>query len=171
MTRQDEWFDTTYRTFYPQIVRFLDGMLSGRSESSDLAQEVFLRLNREETPPSGEQVRFWLFRVARNLAINELKRIGVREKLRHLIDSLISGPADPFQRLSSKEEWIVVVEGLRGLPEDQRAALLLREWEGMSYEEIASTSQVSVAKVKSDIYRARKTLCGLTTSDRGRRKK
>ena len=151
-------FADAYATFHPQIVRFLRGMLAGRGDANDLAQEVFLRLHASgSAAPEGERVRFWLFRVARNLALNELRRVSIRERLRALIHPFAQHD-DPHERVVQGERRRLIAKHLAQLRPDHRAALLLCEWEEMSYEEIAVTLDVSVAKVKSDIFRARQSL-------------
>lgn len=162
----DDSFADAYATFHPQIVRFLRGMLSGRGDASDLAQEVFLRLHASgSAAPEGERVRFWLFRVARNLAINELRRVSIRERLRVFLRPFATSE-DPHERVVADERRRLVAKHLAQLRPDHRAALLLCEWEEMSYEEIAVTLDVSVAKVKSDIFRARQALRAALGSQR-----
>jgi RNA polymerase sigma-70 factor, ECF subfamily len=154
----EESFAGAYATFHPQIVRFLRGMLAGRGDAGDLAQEVFLRLYASgSAAPEGERVRFWLFRVARNLALNELRRVSIRERLRAFIRPF-GLHDDPHERAVQDERRRLVAKHLAKLRPDHRAALLLCEWEEMSYEDIAATLDVSVAKVKSDIFRARQSL-------------
>lgn len=151
-------FAGAYDAFHPHVLRFLRGMLGGRGDAADLAQEVFLRLHASgEAAPEGERVRFWLFRVARNLAMNELRRVSVRERLKSFIRPF-TGAEDPHARLEHDETRRALMAALARLRPAHRAALLLREWEEMSYEEIAATLDVSVAKVKSDIFRARQSL-------------
>lgn len=154
----DDSFADAYAAFHPQIVRFLRGMLAGRGDAGDLAQEVFLRLHASgSAAPEGERVRFWLFRVARNLAINELRRVSIRERLRVFLRPFATHE-DPHERVVADERRRLVAKHLAQLRPDHRAALLLCEWEEMSYEDIAVTLDVSVAKVKSDIFRARQAL-------------
>jgi RNA polymerase sigma-70 factor (ECF subfamily) len=158
----DDSFADAYATFHPQIVRFLRGMLAGRGdalgEANDLAQEVFLRLHASgSAAPEGERVRFWLFRVARNLALNELRRVSIRDRLRAFLRPFLLSD-DPHERLVADERRRLVAKHLARLRPDHRAALLLCEWEEMSYEDIAATLDVSIAKVKSDIFRARQSL-------------
>ena len=161
----DDSFADAYAAFHPQIVRFLRGMLAGRGDASDLAQEVFLRLHTTGNVPDGERVRFWLFRVARNLAMNELRRVSIRERLRAFIRPFATHD-DPHERIVADERRRLVAKHLAQLRPDHRAALLLCEWEEMSYEDIAVTLDVSVAKVKSDIFRARQSLRAALRSER-----
>ena len=154
----DDTFADAYATFHPQILRFLRGMLAGRGDAADLAQEVFLRLHASgEAAPQGERVRFWLFRVARNLALNELQRNSIRERLRAFIRPFATAD-DPHERIERDERTRRLQREIARLRPDHRAALLLCEWEEMSYDQIAVTLDVSVAKVKSDIFRARQAL-------------
>ena len=106
-----------------------------------------------------EEVRFWLFRVARNFALNELARRSTRQRLfGKVVDALRSETPGPAERLEAAERKELVLNLLKHLPEHQRAALLLREQEEMSYSEIARVLNVSEGKVKIDIYRARTML-------------
>ena len=106
-----------------------------------------------------EEVRFWLFRVARNFALNELARRSTRQRLiGKVVDAFRTETPGPAERLEAVERREMVLSLLRHLPEHQRAALLLREQEEMSYGEIARVLNVSEGKVKIDIFRARSTL-------------
>ena len=151
-------FETVYERYHPQVLRFLRGMLgSGFETAADLAQDTFLRLHSAPPAELAEpHVRFWLFRVARNLAINELRRFAVRERLRALITFV--SPRDPEAIALGDEERRGVTAALAQLPEAQRAAVILREWEELSYEEIAAALQTTVPKVRSDLFRARRKL-------------
>src|SRR5690242_6639567 len=154
----EELFAAAYAAHHAQVVRFLRGMLAGRGDAADLAQEVFLRLHASgDAAPEGDRVRFWLFRVARNLAINELRRVSIRERLRAFLRPSAAGD-DPHALVERDERQRRLAAEVARLRPDHRAALLLCEWEEMSYGEIAATLDVSVAKVKSDIFRARQAL-------------
>jgi RNA polymerase sigma-70 factor (ECF subfamily) len=154
----DDAFADAYAAFHPQVLRFLRGMLAGRGDAADLAQEVFLRLHASgDAAPEGPRVRFWLFRVARNLAMNELRRFSIRERLRAFVQPFVTSE-DPHDRAVQSERRALIAKHLANLRPDHRAALLLCEWEEMSYDDIAATLDVSVAKVKSDIFRARQAL-------------
>ena len=151
-----------YQQLYPQVLRFLQGMLPRNADTADLAQEVFLRLHRrwpDEGSTAGQEgaVRFWVFRVAKNIAINELNRRGVRERLQFWIRPRDPQP-DPHESYERQESAMRIRAGLERLPPHQKAVLLLREWENLTYDEIAQSLGVSVAKVKSDLFRARQRL-------------
>ena len=106
-----------------------------------------------------DEVRFWLFRVARNFALNELTRRGTRQRLfGKVVEAFRTETPSPAERLEAAERKEMILSLLKHLPEHQRAALLLREQEEMSYGEIARVLNVSEGKVKVDIFRARTTL-------------
>ena len=161
MTSEEEEFSQFFDEHYPRLHRFLDGLLGrGRGLAEEVAQESFMRLYHAgpSSLPRGE-ARFWLFRVARNLALNELEKGRTRRRLLDRIAGTFGArAASPERAYEATEQGRVVAEMLKSLPEPQRASLLLREQEGMSYKEIAAVLGVSEAKVKVDIFRARSSL-------------
>ena len=164
MVRDNEEFTMIFNEHYRGLCRFLECLMGTASDvAQEVAQESFLRLYRLETNelPSTE-ARFWLYRVARNLALNELSRRRTRTKLSGAAgESLSLKTLDPEESLEREERKRIVLEMLKSLPEQQRAALLLREQEEMSYREIAHVLNISESKVKVDIFRARGALRSL----------
>ncbi len=149
-----------FRENYPHLCRFLRSIVRGDSQAEDIAQESFARLcePRFAGIPSDE-VRFWLFRVARNLALNELGRARTRQKFGERLRALFrSSEIAPDEQLVKSEHGQIVRELLDKLPEHQRSALLLREQEEMSYREISLILNISESKVKVDIFRGRQEL-------------
>jgi RNA polymerase sigma factor (sigma-70 family) len=161
MASQDDEFTMLFQDFYPSLCRFLECLLGGRAPlAQDLAQESFLQLHRTAwgTLPPGE-ARFWLYRVARNLAINEFRKTNTRYRLFDRVVEAMRPPArNPEHEYEVREREELVLEMLQTLPEDQRAALLLREQEQLSYREIGQVLNISESKVKVDIFRARAAL-------------
>jgi RNA polymerase sigma factor (sigma-70 family) len=161
MASEDEEFAVFFNDLYPSLCRFLECMLGGRSSAQDIAQESFMQLYRagfRRFPPG--EARFWIFRVARNFALNELSKGQTRQRLFEKVVEAFRparGP-DPEEELEMAERKQIVMEMLKTLPEQQRSALLLREQEEMSYREIAGVLNVSESKVKVDIFRARTLL-------------
>jgi RNA polymerase sigma-70 factor (ECF subfamily) len=135
--------------------------LGGRAPlAQDLAQESFLQLHRTAwgTMPAGE-ARFWLYRVARNMAINEFRKSNTRYRLfDRVVEVMRPRARNPEQEYETQERNEMVLEMLQTLPEDQRTALLLREQEQLSYREIGQVLNISESKVKVDIFRARASL-------------
>jgi RNA polymerase sigma-70 factor (ECF subfamily) len=147
-----------YRTLYDE------------AEAEDLAQTVFLQVyksaNRYE---SRAKFSTWLFTIARNLCLNEIRR-----RSRHPADSLDQAHAEhddqprqqfedksnvaPPEKLLQGELAQKIEEALAGLPENQRTAILLCRQEELSYEEIAEILGCSLSATKSLIHRGRETL-------------
>ena len=160
MASEDDEFAMFFHEFYPSLCRFLECMLGGRSAAQDIAQESFLQLYRVglRSLPKGE-ARFWLFRVARNFAVNELNKGQTRNRLMGKVAGALNlRTLNPEENLEMAERQELVHDLLKHLPEQQRAALLLREQEEMSYREIARVLNVSESKIKVDVFRARSTL-------------
>ena len=163
MASEDEEFASMFHEFYPSLCRFLECLLGGRGAqgtAQDIAQESFLQLHNKglRSLPEGE-ARFWLYRVARNFAMNELNRRQTRYRLfDKVVDAFRAHVPTPEEEFEMSERKGLVIDMLKTLPEQQRAALLLREQEEMSYKEIASVLNVSESKVKVDVFRARTAL-------------
>jgi RNA polymerase sigma-70 factor (ECF subfamily) len=163
MASEDDEFTRLFHDFYPSLCRFLECLLGGRvALAQDLAQESFLQLHRTawSSLPAGE-ARFWLYRVARNLAINEFRKGQTRHRLfDRVVEVMSPRRRNPEEEYEAQEQQELIIQFLRGLPEDQRTALLLREQEQLSYREIGQVMNVSESKVKVDIFRARTALRG-----------
>jgi RNA polymerase sigma-70 factor (ECF subfamily) len=160
MASHNEEFTSVFDAVYANLCRFLECLLGERGAAQDIAQESFLRLHRfglYHLPP--DEVRFWLFRVARNLALNEMQKRQTRSRLSAQAAGAFRDQApDPEGAFLRAESNRMVRDLLRHLPERQRTALLLREQEEMSYREIARVLGVSEGNVKTDIFRARRLL-------------
>ncbi len=139
------------------VAAFLYRMLGSREEAEDLGQETFLRVYREAGRYRGAgRFRSWLFRIAGNLARSRLRRRRILTWVG--IDAGVSGiPAgdEPTDRGVERSETRARVRGaLARLPARQRQAVVLREYQEMSYEEIAGTMDTSVSAVESLLHRA-----------------
>ncbi|HEX4673626.1 MAG TPA: RNA polymerase sigma factor, partial [Solirubrobacteraceae bacterium] len=129
-----------------------------REDAEDVLQEVmaaaFNAILADDRPIN---VRPWLYRIARNRSLNHLRRIqavGVDSMDVHLSDNGLS-TAD---KVHEREEFRVLVEDIQDLPETQRTALVLREMDALSYEQIAEAMETTVSSVKSLLVRARVSL-------------
>jgi RNA polymerase sigma-70 factor, ECF subfamily len=159
MAWDDEEFAGVFNELYRDVRRFLECMLAGCGGAQDVAQETFLRLYRKGGHVARGEERFWVFRVARNLALNELGKSRGHENLTDEVMRIEQSRApNPEQEYEHAERRQIILSLLKALPELQRAALLLREQQEMSYAEIARVLEVSESKVKVDIHRARLSL-------------
>jgi RNA polymerase sigma-70 factor (ECF subfamily) len=172
MTWSDEAFTAVFEEIYPGLCRYLEGLLGRGGAAQETAQEALLRLYRlgPGRVAPGEE-RFWVYRVATNAALNELRRASVRARLAVAVAALgRRRQPDPHERAELAERDRRLGDALGRLPAGRRAALLLREHEELSYAEIASVLGVSVAKVKTDVFRARAALRGELAGSDGAKK-
>lgn len=151
-------------------------MTSSQEDAFDLSQETFLKAYRTLGSFRGESgFGSWLYRMCANLCIDFLRKRKRRgqEQILSLDETDEGGRPrelpdlryEPQKELERKEQRALVREGLRRLPEEQRLILILRDVEGLSYQEISETLTIELGTVKSRIYRARARLAALLTSD------
>jgi len=155
-------FETLFQRHTPPLVNFLARMVRDRGRAEELAQEVFIRIyNARERYEAKARFSTWMFGIAHNLALNDLDRAW-RKRERPMDDGAETRHADPGagpeEQVDARRTSERLETALRGLPERQRAALLLRTNEGLGYDEIAEALGVSMASVKSLIHRAREGL-------------
>ena len=152
-----------YENAFEEIVRRYGGML-GRFAASivpshraeDVTQDAFSKalLALRDTDKEIE-LRPWLFRIVRNTALNDLRdEPAYAEELSDQPDAL----NDPAMTLERREELVELIDRLQALPEPQRAAIVMRELEGLSHEEIAAALGMSGGAARQAIYRARRAL-------------
>ena len=129
--------------------------------AEELAQEIFVKcyLAASSYEPRAKFTT-WLFRIARNHCLNEVRRPARRVAGEPYDDERArTAPGQsPEAQAQGRALSAAVARELAALPENQRSALLLSREQGMSYEEIAETMDVSIGAVKSLINRARKRL-------------
>src|SRR5947208_14641178 len=133
-------------------------MLSSREDAEDVLQEVFAAAFNAMLADEREiNVRPWLYRIARNRSLNHLRRtqaVGMDSMDVHLSEGGLT-TADKVHR---REEFRLLISDVQDLPETQRTALLLREIDALSYEQIAEAMETTVPSVKSLLVRARVSL-------------
>jgi RNA polymerase sigma-70 factor, ECF subfamily len=150
------------------VVQLAVNLLGDRDEALDLSQEVFLRVFRTITRFRGQSsLRTWIYRIAVNQARNRHRfwRRRHRDAQVSLDDHVAqhgdfeSGAESTPDRVLAQKELAARLQGaLDRLPFDQRTAIILREIDGLSYEEIAFSLGVAVGTVKSRLTRARQAL-------------
>jgi RNA polymerase sigma-70 factor, ECF subfamily len=143
-------------------------LLRDRDEALDLSQEVFLRVFRTLSSFRGQSaLRTWIYRIVINQARNRQRwwrrrhrasQVSLDEHLQQCGELESSGTVLPDRALASKETAAKIWRALDRLPFDQRTALVLREIDGLRYEEIAFSLGVAVGTVKSRLTRARQSL-------------
>ncbi len=138
------------------------GMLGNREDAQDATQEVFIRIFRSIRSFKGDSaLSTWIFRITKNVCIDTLRKnkaVFEDEIPETLADTSLPTPEEALV-LSQKRE--LVKKCINELPLNYKTVLLLREYEGMSYSEIAETLEISEGTVKSRISRAREYLLKL----------
>ncbi len=162
-------FEALMHKYFPRLINFIYRYVGDREAAEDLAQETFIRVYKSGSryrPQSKFQT--WIFTIARNLSLNELRR--KKYKTVSLDDSFSSDDGElrrqvedprstaPDEDILRREKASAVKAAIDDLPENQRVAVLLRRYEQFSYEEISQTMGVSVKAVKSLLSRAKEGL-------------
>jgi RNA polymerase sigma factor (sigma-70 family) len=143
-----------------RVVGTITKMLGSDAEAEDLAQQVFIRIWKS-APRYKPTAKFttWLFRITRNLVFNELRRKRhFANRVEEIPEPVERSEKEPDQVLLDSELQIAIQDAINKLPETQRLAIVLRRYEEMPYEEIATVMGTTVPAVKSILFRARAEL-------------
>ncbi len=148
------------------LINFISRYLGDRVAAEDVAQEVFLRVFKAANNYKPKaKFKTWLFTIAANLCLNEIRSTRSKPAFVDLSDATeaeypVFAP-DSFspQKAAEKEELSAAVrKAIRSLPENQRVAILLRQYNELSYSEIGKIMGLSVSAIESLIQRARQGL-------------
>jgi RNA polymerase sigma-70 factor (ECF subfamily) len=165
----DAAFDYLVTYYHANVYNLVYGILSDAADAADVTQEVFLRVFRGiRSFRRGSSLKTWLYRVSVRQALNHRRwcwrhhrqqvSIDAEEQGRSFTLELKDGEATPFEQLAEKEVQATVRRALSAVPALFRSAVILRDLEGLSYEEVAEVLEVSVGTVKSRILRGRRML-------------
>jgi len=147
-------FEEIVRRYGKPLNRYAAAIVGGRAD--DVTQDAFskalLALRRDGAEI---ELRPWLFRIVRNTALNELRDHPPSPEV---LAEAIAGGDNPAEELERREELADLMHRLQALPEPQRAAIVMRELEGLSHEEIAAALGLSGGGARQAIYRARQAL-------------
>ncbi|MDE2090486.1 MAG: RNA polymerase sigma factor RpoE [Gammaproteobacteria bacterium] len=161
-------FDALIRKYQHKIIKLVSRYVRDSSEALDVAQEAFIKAYRAIPGFRGDSAFYtWLYRIAINTAKNYLVAEG-RRPLEHGVDlqdqeryelqARLKDMDTPEHLLLTQEIQKTVEKAIDELPEDLRTAIILREIEGLSYEEIAQSMSCPVGTVRSRIFRAREAI-------------
>jgi RNA polymerase sigma factor (sigma-70 family) len=149
-------FEEIVRRYGRPLGRYAAAIVGGRSEevTQDAFSKALLALRGMEGDREVE-LRPWLYRIVRNTALNDLRD---RPPEAAELGEAIAGGRSAAEEFESREEVARLLEGLRALPDHQRAAIVMRELEGLGHEEIADALGLSGGGARQAIYRARQAL-------------
>jgi RNA polymerase sigma-70 factor (family 1) len=151
-------FVSLYNRYKGPIYAFCVKMLSDREVAADVMQDTFLRLyEHRDRLLKTSSFRSWLFTIARNQCLNTIRRdrrmVSLNENVSHL-----AFENTPVLRLEKSERIAMVSNYLMRLSPEYREVLVLREYQNLSYEEIAAVTRSSISAVKSRLFKARRKL-------------
>ncbi|HET9738493.1 MAG TPA: RNA polymerase sigma factor [Solirubrobacteraceae bacterium] len=151
-------FEALVARYQSRLLAFCRHMLASKEDAEDVLQEVFAAAFNAILADEREiNVRPWLYRIARNRSLNHLRRaqaVGVDSMDVHFSEHGLT-TADKVHR---REEFRLLMADVQDLPETQKTALLLREIDALSYDQIAEAMETTVPSVKSLLVRARVSL-------------
>lgn len=171
----DEAFNIIVERYAPLVFNIAHKITGSRQDAEDIVQETFIIVYKSIGKYSESKASFktWLLTITRNQSINtfsSIKRrtsrflttaLGDPQENIPIEQSFSSNNPGPEISLIEKQRLKALNDHLDSLPENQRTALILKAWEGLSYQEIGSIMNLSVSSVESLIFRARKKLIGL----------
>lgn len=169
-------FTLLVRRHQQPLINFIAKFTGDRDNAEDLAQETFIRMYKaaDRYKPGRAQFKTWMYFIAKNLCKNHIRNTGRREKFRvdnvaskyndngeneEDIDIIAIAPADtalqPEVAIERKELRHTIQSAIAELPEQYRYPLILRDVQGLSYEEISKILELRSGTTKSRINRAR----------------
>lgn len=165
----DAAFTWVVNYYHAAVYNVVFGILGERNDAADVTQEVFLKAFRGIGGfRQGSSLKTWLYRIAVREALNQRRwwrrhrrneiSIDAAADETHAPIEIEDVDATPFEQLATREMQSAVRGALTELPEAYRSAVILRDLEGLSYEEVAEVLEISVATVKTRILRGRRAL-------------
>ena len=172
----EDAFNLLARRHQQSLINFIARFTGDKDNAEDLAQETFIRMYKaaERYKPGRAQFKTWMYLIAKRLCLNEIRNRGRRDRYRvdniatsdnstrsndEPIDIIASAPADasfqPEVALERKELRNVIHNVIAEMPEQYRLPLILRDIQGLSYEEISKILELRGGTTKSRINRAR----------------
>jgi RNA polymerase sigma-70 factor (ECF subfamily) len=158
--------------YQDRLIHTLVHVLGSREDALDTAQNAFVHAFQKLSTFKGDSAFYsWLFRIAMNSAISSKRKNrrvtssidGARESAG--IEPIDNHPGtQPSHAMELSEQQVLVRKALDRLPEEYRTVLVLKEMDGLKYEEIAETLDIPIGTVRSRIFRAREELRGMLQS-------
>lgn len=167
---EESAYEVLIARFQQPVYNLVYRLLNDPADASDAVQEVFLKVFRNVEAFRGQStLKTWVYRIAVNEAYNHRRwfcrhrkqEVGLEveeEGSRSWIESISDPARDPYEITLNEERHQLIEGALREINPDFRAAVVLRDLEELSYEEIAEVMQVSLGTVKSRILRGREAL-------------
>ncbi len=154
-------FHDLYSRYAREVYRFAFWLTGNTEDAEDITSETFVRVWMSDAEIRVGSVKAYLFTIARNLHLHNKRRT---KRITTLDEAMVDLSAPPDHVAEVRSEITRVLEALQTLPEIDRAVLIMRVEDELSYQEIASATGLSVSAVKVKVYRARLKLHSLIST-------
>ncbi len=147
--------------WHTRIFRFAYGYFGNRAEADEIAQKTLINVYQNllslDNPNAFSS---WIYRIANNLCLDELKRAGRRktDPLNLIDPEMQADEHTPAEELEVKERNLLIQKALQKLPDDQRVVVVLKEFEALKFREIAEVLNISENTAKTRMYAGLKRL-------------
>ena len=168
----EDAFDMLYRRYEKPLLNFIYRMVMNAADAESLCQDVFLRVVRVKRKyKATAQFKAWLFRIALNLCRDRVRRMKHRSHLSlnvltlsqddedaELQDLIPDPSSNPVKYVETDEQQALIQGAIASLPEDQHLVVILKEYQGLKFSEIADIMNCPIGTVKSLNHRAHERL-------------
>ena len=158
-------FHDLYESYSRDVYRFVLYLSGDPALADDITSETFIRVWSSPEPIRFATVKGYLLTIARNLWLMERRRHLRRQSLAEVNETIMDTAPCVSREVEMKDELVRVLRALQEFPEVDRAAILMRADEGLSYEEIAIALGLPVATVKVKVHRARLRLAQIRNQE------
>ena len=171
LQKESGYFDENMWPHLRAAYNFARWLVRNDHDAEDIVQESFLKAFAASSEFRGRDPRVWLLAIVRNTTINLLRKRRTQQTVqwRDEMPEPADTAAGPEAALISESRRTQIRAAIQALPEDFREALILREFEGLSYKEIASVTSAPIGTVMSRLSRARALLLDQLVAERSRR--
>jgi RNA polymerase sigma factor (sigma-70 family) len=161
------FFDSVYTDSFPLLFKVVYRIVGDEDTAEEICHEAFIRFFEFSTRlPDGDQARYWLLRVGKNLAFNYRKRQGRERTAYQRVWNEPERPSEEADEALLQDETARIVRGaVEKLPGSLRDVIVLKEYGGLSYVEIGETLGISIGNVKVRVHRARERLARMLEED------
>lgn len=148
-----------YNRYKGAVYAFCFKMLVDSEQAQDVTQDTFLRIyeNRDRLLKTSS-FKSWLFTIARNQCLNSLRRSKRHTGFDAGLESSLPALETPYSKMERNEQVQFITQFIQSLKPEYREVLILREYQNLTYEEIAAVTRSSISAVKSRLFKARRKL-------------
>lgn len=157
----EQTYESAVQMHKDRVYQYARMMLRSEGEAQDVTQETLIRLWGHRDRVDFERVRAWLLRTARNLCIDLIRKRQVRAEVEDgdaVVNEQPSVQFGALQQVHAGELGKLLGEALASLTPKDRAVVVLREVQGLPYDEIAQTLEIPIGTLKARLHRARERL-------------